>query len=122
MRVILSRKGFDSANGGYPGPILPDGRLISLPIPSSDNICYSDLRIDNKNTYFDLMKQLKGKVKYNGSWHELNSSIQCHLDPDVYKQIVSRDKDWMPSFGQINASQTHLKNKGVKEGDIFLFF
>ncbi|MHA1435339.1 MAG: hypothetical protein ACTSO7_15970 [Candidatus Heimdallarchaeota archaeon] len=34
MKVILSRKGFDSANGGYPSPILPDGTLLSIPIPS----------------------------------------------------------------------------------------
>jgi hypothetical protein len=33
MKVILSRKGFDSASGGMPSPILPDGTLISLPIP-----------------------------------------------------------------------------------------
>jgi hypothetical protein len=30
MKVILSRKGFDSGYGGYPSPILPDGWMISL--------------------------------------------------------------------------------------------
>ena len=34
MRLILSRKGFDSANGGCPSPIFPDGSMLSLPIPS----------------------------------------------------------------------------------------
>ena len=34
MKVVLSRKGFDSSYGGFPSPILPDGTLISLPIPS----------------------------------------------------------------------------------------
>ena len=33
VRVVLSRKGFDSSSGGYPSPILPDGTLLSLPIP-----------------------------------------------------------------------------------------
>jgi len=33
MKVILSRKGFDSSYGGCPSPILPDGTLLSLPIP-----------------------------------------------------------------------------------------
>ena len=33
MKVVLSRKGFDSASGGCPSPILPDGTLLSLPIP-----------------------------------------------------------------------------------------
>ena len=36
MKVILSRKGFDSSNGGCPSPILPDGTLLSLPIPTDD--------------------------------------------------------------------------------------
>ena len=45
MKVILSRKGFDSANGGIPSPILPDGTLLSLPIPSEldREIKFSDI-------------------------------------------------------------------------------
>ena len=35
MKIILSRKGFDSENGGYASPILPDGSLVSLPIPNT---------------------------------------------------------------------------------------
>ncbi len=34
MKVILSCKGFDSGNSGYPSPILSDGTMLSLPIPS----------------------------------------------------------------------------------------
>ncbi len=33
MKIILSRKGFDSSAGGVPSPIFPDGGLLSLPIP-----------------------------------------------------------------------------------------
>lgn len=33
MKFILSRKGMDSAAGGFANPILPDGTLLSLPIP-----------------------------------------------------------------------------------------
>ncbi len=36
MKVVLSRKGFDSANGGIPSPIMPDGTMLSLPIPLKD--------------------------------------------------------------------------------------
>ena len=43
MKVILSRKGFDSSNGGCPSPILPDGTLLSLPIPTDDRDKYEDL-------------------------------------------------------------------------------
>ena len=35
MRVILSRKGFDSGAGGVPSPII-DGRPVSMPIPQED--------------------------------------------------------------------------------------
>jgi len=35
MKIILSRKGFDSTYGGFPSPIFEDGRMISLPIPIS---------------------------------------------------------------------------------------
>ena len=33
MKVILSRKGMDSESGRVASPILPDGTLLSLPIP-----------------------------------------------------------------------------------------
>ena len=33
MKLILSRKGFDSQSGGCPSPIFPNGTLYSLPIP-----------------------------------------------------------------------------------------
>lgn len=33
MKIILSRKRFDSGSGGYATPIFPDGTMLSLPIP-----------------------------------------------------------------------------------------
>jgi len=65
MKVILSRKGFDSAYGGYPSPILPDGKMVSLPIPLEDSIRYSDLKI-GESTYFDLMSSLRPRIKSKG--------------------------------------------------------
>ena len=35
MKVIISRKGFDSSAGNMASPILPDGRVISLPMLSA---------------------------------------------------------------------------------------
>ena len=46
MKVILSRKGFDSSNGGVPSPIMPDGTLLSMPIPTEDNAHYGELYWD----------------------------------------------------------------------------
>lgn len=124
MKVILSRKGFDSCYGGWPSPILPDGRMISLPIPSSeDSICYKDSKIQNKNLY-ELMRELflkdrKPKIKINGRWVELTEQTTCHLDPDIYHFLIDRDKEWVPLFGQCKAAQSHLENKNVTEGDLF---
>ena len=125
MKVILSRKGFDSKYGGYPSPVLPDGRMISLPIPSNDKIKYSNLRVDENLTYFDLMKQLNPinpRIKYNKEWHTLTENTQCHPDPDINGFAMKRHTSWKPLFGQMGAAQTHLKNKEVGEGDLFLFF
>ena len=48
MKIILSRKGFDSASGGLCNPILPDGTLLSMPIPgtSKNPVYYKDLHFD----------------------------------------------------------------------------
>lgn len=112
MKLIFSRKGFDSQYGGYPSPILPDRRMVSLPIPSEiDTIRYSHLFLGDKS-YYDLMIELGIKVH----------CPTCHLDPDIYRNIVHRSKDWKPLFGQINAAERHLEKQGVGVGDLFLFF
>lgn len=65
MKVILSRKGFDSANGGIPSPILPDGTLLSLPIPSEldREIKFSDIYYGEKS-YYDIIKRVKAPKSY----------------------------------------------------------
>ncbi len=123
MKIILSRKGFDSGYGGYPSPILPDGRLVSLPIPyTSESIKYSDLMIDENRTYYDLMKDLNMKIRYDHEWHKLCSNTTCHCDPDLNSSILKRSNHWKPAFGQNIQSQSHLRNEGVGKGDLFLFF
>ena len=114
MKIILSRKGFDSKFGGYPSPILPDGTLLSLPIPDNCNaIKYDKLRYKERS-YATIIKELT-----NGKFNE----EKCHLDPDIRKDsLPSRPDGWKPAFGQSGAAMTHLNNQGVKEGDLFLFF
>ncbi|MHA1732971.1 MAG: hypothetical protein ACTSU5_13575 [Promethearchaeota archaeon] len=121
-RIVLSRKGFDSAYGGYPSPVLPGGRMLSLPIPSGDVLRYSDLRFDERTSYYDLMFQLRPKVRHRKEWHPLTPSTRCHLDPDLSRETIRRDPSWLPLFGQIGGAQTHLENRGVGAGDLFLFF
>jgi hypothetical protein len=37
MKIILSRKGFDSQYGKIKSPILEDGTMLSLPIPQEND-------------------------------------------------------------------------------------
>ena len=111
MKIILSRKGFDSGSGGIPSPILPDGTLLSMPIPSDDSVKYEELTINDK-TYYSLTKELKSSFPY----------INCHLDPDIRKGCKKREENWCAAFGQAGAALTHLNNNGVSVGDIFLFY
>ena len=124
MKIILSRKGFDSGYGGYASPIMPDGCLISLPIPLDDETTYSNLFFDNNKSYFDLMREIKPRIKRGKQLIELDKESKCHLDPDLRENIFKdrRPSGWKSCFGQISAAQTHLANQGVTIGDIFLFF
>lgn len=110
MKVILSRKGFDSSNGGIPSPIMPDGTLLSMPIPTNDSVSYSDISW-NGITYSDILKQLAPNRKFD----------KCHLDPDIRDNRINKVKGWEPAFGQTASAQGILSNAGVEVGDLFLF-
>ena len=123
MKIILSRKGFDSGYGGYPSIILPNGEMITLPIPSSSEEDYRYLDVKTKNgiPIYNIMKQLNKNIKL-GKSRELTSNTNCHLDPDLCDYSVDREVGWRGAFGQISAAQKVLENNNIKEGDIFLFF
>lgn len=111
MKIILSRKGFDSANGGIVSPIFEDGTMVSFPIPSDDEDTYDSLYY-NGIQYSQILRDLQ----YKGGDH-------CHLDPDLdLGRRRERIDGWFPAFGQRNAAAAYLKNIGVAQGDIFLFF
>ena len=115
MKVILSRKGMDSASGGIPSPILPDGTLLSLPIPDDHGeLSYKAISYAGNN-YQQIIRQLK--PNFNFQKHPF-----CHLDPDIYREIKGRPDGWIPAFGQHDISAVHLDNMGVGEGDWFLFY
>ena len=123
MKIILSRKGFDSAAGGYANPILPDGTLLSLPIPDEDSsVFFSDLFYRGKS-YYEIMRELHGtKMKEDGVNRVLCQSSGCHLDPDIRREAAWRKEGWKGIFGQIGSAQSHLKNQSVGVGDLFLYF
>lgn len=115
MKVILSRKGFDSGYGGQPSPILPDGTMLSMPIPTpGDKVTYAELSY-NGVSYDQYIRMLNNHPM-------VGASDECHLDPDIRTDVIARPNGWHPAFGQIDAALTHLNNQGVGEGDIFLFF
>ncbi len=63
MKVILSRKGFDSENGGIPSAIMPNGDVVSFPIPSDDKASFSDLRY-GQVSYKRILDDLSLKFGY----------------------------------------------------------
>ena len=116
MKIILSRKGFDGTAGGVPSPIMPDGTLLSLPIPAKmDKLRYSDIQYEGVS-YSEILRQLKPKDSKIGNWN-------CHLDPDIRDGVrVDNINEWKSIFGQCDTAQSYLKNQQVDLGDLFLFF
>lgn len=101
MRIIFSRKGFDTGSGGAPSPII-EGRPISLPIPTRrrSTTSYRDLGLG------DLVQQVtRGRI---------DPDHLCHEDPMFFGGRCL--------FGQCGAAQSHLRRQGVGLGDVFLFF
>ncbi len=114
MKLILSRKGFDSAHGGCPSPILDD-RLCSLPIPDPGGpTTYAEISRFDGSSIAQIVKDLtRGRVC---------RSDGAHLDPDLRRDSIARGAGWRPIFGQAGAAQSHLDRHQIGPGDLFLFF
>src|SRR5688572_20248216 len=114
MKIVLSRKGFDSKAGGVPSPIFEDGSLVSLPIPyKTAPITFDDVAFGNV-TLGPIVEDLTGG--------RIKRSHPVHLDPDLVPSARPRRPGWRPLFGQTDTAQAHLASCGVGEGDLFLFF
>ena len=113
MKIVFSRKGFDSAAGGMPSPLLA-GRPCSLPIPANGT--------PTGCRYADLVDPLPDIVRDLG--RGMDEHTPCHLDPDIDAGLVraSRGPGWRGSLGQVGAAQSHLANQGVGHGDVFVFW
>lgn len=117
MKIIFSRKGFDSSYGGGASPIMPNGNLLSIPIPSNakvneKGVPYRQLYYQ-KRSYLQIMKELGLSIPQPAT---------CHLDPDLIPSLLSRPPGWTGIFGQHGAALSHLNNEQVDIGDLFLFF
>lgn len=103
MKIVLSRKGFDSTSGGGPSPII-DGVPLSLPIPASagrPGTSYAALGLGDH-----VGQASRGRI---------SPTSLAHHDP-----LFTPDGRCL--FGQCHAAQTHLENQWVGPGDLFLFF
>jgi hypothetical protein len=114
MKIIFSRKGFDTAAGGTPSPIFPDGRMVSLPIPDKHSpIRYGDIQWQEHSL---------GKLVSDLTDGRIPATHFAHFDPDINKESLARQAGWKPLLGQTGAAQGHLRKNGVQTGDLFLFF
>ena len=117
-RIILSRKGFDSAAGRGASPLLDDGRLVSIPVPESRarrptaNTRYADLRL-GQFSYLDLLRSLYPRRTFT-------DDALAHLDPDLLPGLRDgRPRDaFRGLFGQVGPAAQHLRNEGVNCGDL----
>jgi hypothetical protein len=88
--------------------------MVSLPIPDRQSrIRYSDIGWEE----FGL-----GEIVSSLTSGEIAAAENAHLDPDLNRGSLPREHGWRPLFGQTGAAQGHLRNSGVREGDVFLFF
>jgi len=101
MRIIFSRKGFDSSYGGAPSLIV-NGAPVSLPIPGSNG----------EQTTFNAIGM--GDLVSRTTGGRLSGADRCHDDP-----MFADGHCWL---GQVGAAQGHLRKQNVGVGDVFVFF
>src|ERR1700686_724387 len=108
MKIIFSRKGFDSGTGKVASPILPSGKLCSLPIPETlacaNPLRYQDILFDGQSLGMLVHDLTRGKI---------SPGTPAHLDPDLNSASVPRLPDWKPIFGQAGAAESHLQHQNI---------
>ena len=88
MKIILSRKGFDSSTGKVPSPVFPDGTMISLPIPDrSSTIAYKDIAGNACASVGELGQDLAGRPPT----HRVEIELYDRSNP--VDNVIERDVD-----------------------------
>lgn len=114
MRLVLSRKGFDSSAGRAASPVFDDGRLFSLPIPDKQaTVRYDQLSFGSLDVGTLVHDLTRGRTR---------PDHLAHLDPDLDGNARPRLPGWRGSLGQTGSAQGVLSREGVGPGDLFLFF
>ena len=103
MKLILSRKAFDSGAGGVANPILDDGSMIPMPIPDRKSpIRYQDITVAGENLGAVASELTRGKTRPDHF---------AHLDPDLMPSAYPREPGWRPLLGQVDAAQSVLARR-----------
>ena len=124
MRVILSRKGLDSAFDTLANMLIfsydseqkkPNAEMVMLPIPDkASKTTYNYLNfcnnISKSKKILDALNQYKN----------IDKETTCHVDPNIVNFFMK--KKFLGSIGQVDQAQTHLENHKVGVGDLFIFF
>ncbi len=121
MKIIFSRKGFDSKYGGGASPIFPSGELLTLPIPEPfpgrHSTQYKDICASMQAGGLSL-----GTLVHDLTKGKIKPERFAHLDPDLNPSSIPRPADWRPVFGQEGAAETHLQKHDVEKDDVFVFY
>ena len=92
MKIVLSRKGFDSGTGKVPSPIFPSGEMCALPIPEGRpdkrSALYGEITVGGRNL---------GEVVADLTRGRLTPGESTHLDPDLIAGSVRRQPGWRHS-------------------------
>lgn len=119
VRIVLSRKGFDTVAGKGASPVLPDGRMVSMPIPEprptpGAGPTYEETLVPGEDVSFfaELGRQCRLRA----------ATGPAHVDPDLLPGARPRRPGWRAALGQADIAAAHLRNRGVGAGDLFLFF
>jgi hypothetical protein len=127
MKIIFSRKGFDTSNGGFPNLILPDGTMFAIPIPDKkQKFRYGnlDFTYEGENIFKIINDVTNNRIKYSSkkkkrvvtkSIDYCTSAFTAHNDPFFHKEFGY-------FLGQQYSAQGHLDKNNVGKGDLFLFF
>lgn len=112
MKVVLSKKGFDSQYGKKPSVILVEdnNRMISFPIPI-DSTRESGIGVDLLNVLGYSLKNIFEDLS-------IDTTYNHHVDPAIQGMVPEIDG----TFGQSGAALGHLRKQKVGSGDLFLFY
>mgnify|MGYP001552511355 CR=1 FL=1 len=122
MKIIHSRKGFDSGYGGCASPIFPDKSMASFPIPDACEELHTMKNVRCGKYNCNLGEVAENLTRGLKPAHPIGDKQMIHLDPDLRDSRSMGKAGWLQAFGQDGSAQSHLSKQRVGENDLFLFF